>query len=59
MKIYTTGAFIENIKLPNGKYYWIITEFEDDSFNENGDWVDPIEESDLENHIADEDDDKS
>ena len=54
MEIFTTGAFLKAIEIDiNGKrqFRWIVTQFEDDSF-ENGELIIPIESADSEEKLT-------
>ncbi|ATA87947.1 hypothetical protein [Capnocytophaga gingivalis] len=56
MEIFTTGAFLKAIEIDiNGKrqFRWIVTQFEDDSF-ENGELIIPIESADSEEKLTEE-----
>ena len=56
MEIFTTGAFLKAIEIDiNGKrqFRWIVTQFEDDSF-ENGELISPIESADSEEKLTEE-----
>lgn len=56
MEIFTTGAFLKAIEIDiNGKRQirWIVTQFEDDSF-ENGELIIPFESADSEEKLIEE-----
>ena len=56
MEIFTTGAFLKAIEIDiNGKrqFRWIVTQFEDDSF-ENGELIIHIESADSEEKLTEE-----
>ena len=40
MRIFTTGAYLIPKQMPSGNWGWIIDGFEDDSFGENGEYID-------------------
>lgn len=40
-RCYTTGAYIEPVKDANGKWHWEVTEFNEDTFDNKGNILDP------------------
>ena len=48
--IYATGVFLKPMQLPSGKWVWVATSFEEDSYY-CGDLVDPITIADTEKEL--------
>lgn len=61
MIAFTTGAHIVPKQLPDGKWHWVVYEFGEDTFDEDGKSFNPDVVSDTENglikHFDFEDDD--
>jgi len=61
MSVFTTGAHIAPYQRKDGKYVWVVTKFEDDTFMD-GDCIDPdiisATQDELINRIGEDEDDE-
>jgi hypothetical protein len=55
--IYTTGAYLEPVQLSDGSWKWVVRNFENDTFDDNGDLVSPRVEAETEDNLLPEESD--
>jgi hypothetical protein len=55
MVCFTTGAFITPVEI-NGKWHWVVSGFEDDTYDGSGDYAEIVESAEnMEDLIREED----